>query len=420
MADTKGRPGALAPEHWAMLLVLGMAGFFEGYDAAAFAVALPAIRESFGLSQSGASAWLSLVFLGALPALLVARYADVGGRRRLLLASIVGYSFFTGLTALSPNIGFFVYVQFITRLFLNAEYAIALTIVAEELPASSRGFGFGWLAMVSASGAASAAALYGLVFAPLDVSWRWLFVITIAPITVVPFLRRTVSETRLYTSSAERPRSPWYELLRPPHLQWTVLVVITDFLMALAIVGEVFAIDYMQTDRGLTATRANLVLMGASILAIPALLFAGSLSDRYGRKAVGCSFGAVGVLGSLGFFLLGRSPVVLFATLLVWQVGQFGAWPTLDAYSAELFPTELRALGGSIGLVGSVPGQFVSLAVASALIAVSGEISASFVVVSLGPVVALILFWMAFPETKGRDLADTSDLAVAYRPLKKS
>lgn len=398
--------GTLRPEHWLLLAVLGVAGFFEGYDSYVFSVALPQIRESFGLSQGQASLWLSVLFLGSLPAVFIARRADVHGRRRLLIASILGYSLFTGLTALAPSIGFFVTAQFVARLFLNAEVVLAWTMVAEELPASSRGFGFGWLAMLSAGGAAAGSLVFGALFVPIGVSWRWLYFVALPPLAVAVCFRRFLPETSRYASARESGElhSHWHAILREPHRKWFVLVGGTDLLFALATIADVFAIDFMQTNRGLSATQANLIIVAAGVLAIPVIVWAGSLSDRYGRKQVGCFFGALSFVGIFGFFYASRGPIDLFFFLLVTLIGQFGAWPTLDAYTSELFPTGLRAFAASFSSLWRVVGESLSLVIGSALIAGTGSLGPTAVILSGGPLLAVVIIWRRFPDTNGLEL----------------
>ncbi len=99
---------ALEPEHRFLLLILGCTSLFDGFDRGIVQIALPQIRETFGLSQSTMSLWLVGVYVGALPALLITRRADKVGRKQLLMFSIVGYMTATGLTALAPNIETFV------------------------------------------------------------------------------------------------------------------------------------------------------------------------------------------------------------------------------------------------------------------------------------------------------------------------
>jgi hypothetical protein len=47
---------------------------------------------------------------------------------------------------------------------------------------------------------------------------------------------------------------------------------------------SVFVIDFMQTQRHLSAPAANLILVSAGALAIPVLVGAGAISDRLGRN----------------------------------------------------------------------------------------------------------------------------------------
>jgi putative MFS transporter len=411
---------ALSAEHWLLLFVLGIAGFFEGYDSFIFTVALPQIRDSFGLSQSGASLYLSLLFLGSLPAVLVTRYADIYGRRRLLVVSIIGYSLFTAVTAAAPTMGFFVGSQFVARLFLNAECALAWTMVAEELPARSRGFGFGWLTMSSAVGAAMGSALYGAVYAPLGVSWRALYVVALPPLAAVLFFRRRLSETKRYRTAEKTGRlaQSWNAILRPPHRRWIALVGTTDLLFGLAALADVFTIDFMQTDLGLSATESNLMVVVAGLLAIPFLLAAGALSDRYGRKLVGCSFGLLSVFGAVGFYLFAHGGIAMFVCLSLMLIGQFGAWPTLDAFYAELFPTGLRAFAGSSALLFRVPGEFLSMVFGAALIAPIGGLGRTAVILTMGPLAAVAIIWRFFPETHGRELEDINqDSPLALDPI---
>lgn len=252
------RPGKLLASsrllerrHWFLLSVLGTASFFEGYDFYIISVALPQIRETFDLTQAEASAALRFLYLGALPAILVSRRADLFGRRRLLIFSILGYTVATGTTALAPTIALFVTLQFCARLFMNAESALAWTMVAEEFPAGARGFGFGWLAMLTALGAGLGALLYGTVFAPLGVSWRWLYVAGIPPLLLIAFFRRRLPESRRFAAARDEGSlaAHWHEILRKPYRRSLVLVCLTVFLGALTTQAGLFpSISWRPTE----------------------------------------------------------------------------------------------------------------------------------------------------------------------------
>jgi MFS transporter, putative metabolite:H+ symporter len=400
----------LTSEQWFLLVVLGVADFFQGYDSFIITAALPQIRETFGLTQSSASLWFAIPILGAVPAVWFSRHADVRGRKRLLGFSIVGFTIFTAATALAPNVGTFVGLQFGAQLFLTVEGAIAWTMVAEELPADQRGFGFGWLAMLTALGSGLASIFYGGLFAPLHWSWRWLYVIALPPLATLTWLRRRLPESRRFEAAQTSGRlaSHWHEILRPPIRRWLVLVCVTATLGALTTQAGVFTIDFLEKDRHIGATAANFILVGAGALAVPFLVGSGALSDRYGRKLVGCSFGVVSVVGGIWFFLLAHGPWQLFFALLLVFIGQFGSWPTLGAFGSELFPTAHRALAGAWSNVARVAGQSMSFVVGGILITVTGNLSETAIILGFGPFVALLIIWLAFPETKGRELEEIS------------
>jgi putative MFS transporter len=417
--ETNADARRLTREHWFLLRVLGVAAFFEGYDLFVVTAALPDIRATFSLSQSEASLWLGLPVLGAIPAVWLSRRADVHGRRRFLWISIIGFTLFTAATAAAPTVLAFVALQFAAVLFLTTEGALTWTMVAEELPASSRGFGFGWLAMLTALGSGLASILYGGLFTPLGLSWRWLYVIALPPLGLVAFLRRRLPESHRFTAAATEGRlaSHWHEILRPPHRRWVILVCLTAFLGALATQAGVFTIDFLQEDRHMGPTAANFILVGSGAAAIPFLVGSGALSDRYGRKAVGCTFGLLSVVGGFGFFFVARGAWQLFFSLLLLFVGTFGSWPTLGAFGSELFPTAHRALAASWSGVARVLGQSMSFVLGSALIALTGELSIAAVVLGAGPLIAFVLIWVFFPETMGRELEDISGEApVPFMP----
>ncbi len=411
--------GALTPRHWFLLWVLGAASFFEGYDLDIVTVALPQIRETFGLTQATASIWLSVLYLGALPALFVSRWADRLGRRRVLLFSLTCYTVATGLTAFTPDIATYAAAQFVARLFLNAETAIVWTMVAEELPADSRGFGFGWLAMLTALGAGMSAILYAVAFHPNNLSWRWLYVVGIPPLLAITFLRRRLPESRRFEAARADGRLArhWHEIVRAPHRRWLFLVCLTAFLGALATQIGVFTIDFMQTERGLSVAASNLILVAAGLPGIPVFLFAGTLSDHYGRKIVGCSFSVLGFLGAIGFFFGPAHPASLWAFLALTFIGQMGAWPTLGAYGTELFPTALRSQAGAWATVFRVTGQFVSFQVGALLITALHGLPRTALVLGAGPLVTVFVFALFFPATHGRELEDITDDHAPLPPI---
>jgi MFS transporter, putative metabolite:H+ symporter len=405
-------------QHWRLLWLLGAASFFEGYDFNVVTVALKPLRATFGIGQGTASVWIAVIYLGALPAVIAARRADLRGRRELLLWSIVGYTLATAATALAPELHSFVAFQFVGRFFLVLQVSLSWTMVAEELPAGARGFGFGWLAMLSALGTGWSAILWGTLLHPLGLSWRWLYIAALPVLVVVGAMRRTLVETGRYRAAAAELESPRVsrDILRPPYRQRLLLLCVAGMLANLTAQATVYVVDFMQTQRHLSASSASLTLVASGALAIPVLLISGSVSDRLGRKPVVCSFLLVSVLGFGCFFYLARGELALLASLALVYIGVFGSWPTGTGFGTELFPTTLRAFGNSFGAGAKYLGQAISFLVAGALIGGSGNLSRAVLILSAGPLLAAGLIAVFFPETGGRELEEISSEAQPRAP----
>ena len=399
----------LTREHWFLLLVLGSTNFFDGYDRGIIAVALKQIRGSFHLSQTTASLYLGALYLGALPAVALTRSADRVGRRQLLIGALIGYTVATGLSAAAPNAPLFGVCQFVARFFITAEGAIVWTMAAEELPAGARGVGFGWLAMTSAVGVGVGALLFGAVISPLHLSWRLLYVAGVPPLFAIGWLRRKLPESRRFLRAKQEGSlaESWRDIFAANYRRWLVLVLGTAFLAELVVQASSFALDFLQTQRHLSASTASFMLVAAGVPSIPLMVAAGALSDHYGRRLVGCAFAVVSVVGALGFFWIPAGPWVLLPFMSLALVGQAGFNPTFSAYTAELFPTSVRSQSTAWASVVRVAGDAASFGIAALLLYLThNRFPLTVTVLGLGPLAAVALFWFKFPDTHGRELED--------------
>ncbi|HEY3144262.1 MAG TPA: MFS transporter [Acidimicrobiales bacterium] len=408
------RESGLERRHFVLLALLGAAAFFDGYDSAVKTLALTQIRESFDLSKSAAAAMLAVVYFGALPAMFLTRYADRIGRRRMLVWSVMGYTVFSGLTALAPNAAAYSSLQFCQQVFLVAEGALVWTMAAEELPAKARGLGFGILGMLIALGTGAAAILYGGIFESFHEGWRWMYVVGVPPLLAVAVLRRNLPESQRFEAAKDGGRlaERWQQIFAPPYGRWLVLVVITTCLLQFATQAGAFAIDFLQTDRGISTGLANFMLVMAGLPGIPIMVVAGSLSDRFGRRVVGCGFGLASMVGGLGFFWLPGGFPVLLVCMSVMLIGTLGSFPVLSTFVTELFPTGLRSSATSWSGTATVLGRTVSLGLGAILLQFVNQ-SWTATLLGGGTLIGIVLVAAAFPDTHGKELEETSGEEIA-------
>ena len=114
--------------------------------------------------------------MAAVGAMLICASADLVGRRRLLLVTILGQAIATLATAFTGDYHQFVAAQFVTRLFGYAEEMLCFVVVAEEMEARARGWANGTMSAMDFTGAGVASLVFAFVNV-LPYGWRAIYVI---------------------------------------------------------------------------------------------------------------------------------------------------------------------------------------------------------------------------------------------------
>src|SRR5258708_7938053 len=232
-----GRTPPFAKRQRRVFLIASTAGFFDQYDRALLSLALKQIQAGLKIAESHLGTMLSVVRLGYLLSLLLTPFADVFGRRRLLLYTVMGYTVFTGLSAIAPGERTFVAFQIVARAFAGAEASVAMVIVAEEVDAAHRGWAIGLLGGVSLVGYGLAAIVFALINV-IPFGWRGLYAIALAPLVLIIPLRRVLPESARFEKEqleGIEPLNVWDPLVRlyTAYPQRLMLMLSTSFLSAM-------------------------------------------------------------------------------------------------------------------------------------------------------------------------------------------
>ena len=142
-----GRPWylLLTRYHWFVLVVAALGWLFDTMDQQLFNLArTPAITELLGSGASkteidayGAYATSIFILGWATGGLFFGILGDRIGRARVMLLTILIYSLFTGLSALSVTVWDFAFYRFLTGLGVGGEFAVGVALVAEVMPTSA-------------------------------------------------------------------------------------------------------------------------------------------------------------------------------------------------------------------------------------------------------------------------------------------
>ncbi|HLI78583.1 MAG TPA: MFS transporter, partial [Candidatus Binataceae bacterium] len=406
---------------WTLLALLMSVTIFEGYDVTIFHLCTPDIAKSFHLDDRAVGTMASFVRLGGMIAFFIVMLSDRIGRKPIMSMTVLFYAGFTFLTAISRGLWSFTAFQSGAQIFLSAEFGVAIIMISEEFPDSARGRGVALLHMVGLLGVVAGGFLYGRV-ADSSFGWRGMYFIGIAPLLLVAFLRRSLRETGRFEAiraTRKAARTNFGALIanafapfRGPYRGRLLLVAL--LWNSVGLVGTpavTFFSLYAKRDHHWTSTQIGQAVVLAYIIGSFGHLAAGWMLDRVGRKATISLTYIVGAVAIFALFQTATHGSML--TSMVITVVSFQAARTATAtYSAELFPTEIRATSYSMTV--NLLGAIASLATPFTIGVLShsmGGLGNAVAVVSIGPVIGAVIVMLFAPETRGASLEELSAAA---------
>jgi MFS family permease len=391
--------------------------------------------------------------------LVFGMYGDRLGRVKTLTYTILLYSIFTGLSALSQGPYDYCAYRFLTGLGVGGVFAAAVSLLAETMPSHARPFTLGLMQALSAVGNITAALLFialgllelngyldGLRSVGLN-AWRVLFLIGLVPAILVIFIQRRLKEPESWVQAkaaadagAGKKLGSYGELFGGG---WITKHAILGMLLAfVGVVGlwgiAFFAVDLQQMifnktyneeadAMGLTGkARADyiagqrIIWAGVTSLAINIGAFIGMsgfswLASRIGRKPA-FTITLFAAAGSVALVFMGmktRTDIIWMNVVMgICMLALFGGYAV---YLPELFPTRLRATGTSfcynvgrfIAATGPLLLGFLTTSVFAYTKSEGDSMPFRYAGLAMCSVFALGLFVLPFlPETKDKPLPE--------------
>lgn len=334
---------------------------FDIADSALFSLAkVPMLTEMLGgeagykLNGAALEGTIQMVFLlgWSLGGLIFGVLADRWGRTRTLIATILLYCIFTGLTALCRTPEQVMVLRFLTGLGIGGEWAAGAALVAEAFPDRSRAPAASVLQSAAAFGPALAAvANLGLAHQ----GWRALFLIGVLPAVMTVFIRLKVGqEEEQPVPKVEEPKFPLAEVFQSPPLRRNAIVALAMGFAGIAGAGTVtYWLPNLvkAASSGLAAdaiaqrqSYATFAMHGGTLLGV--ILFPW-LCERIGRRL---AFGLFFALSPLSIWMAaqvagGNSYGSLLLAAPLMSFFSIGLSSGFGLYFPELFPKRVRATG---------------------------------------------------------------------------
>ena len=327
-------------------LVLGLLwiAFFTAYlDRTNVTIAGPALMQHFGFGPAIFGAVLAAFTGGyALMQIPGGMLADRFGAKRVLIAALLIWSLFTGLTGLATSLALLIAIRFAFGLGEGIESGAHFRALGERFTSLERSSASGLFHTALALGPAVAAPLASFLLVTLG--WRALFVWFAVPgVIVAAIVWRFFPERAARDDLENEPRAESAQSAAPP---WSAFVAYLFFNIAfwgllgwmptylnetrhieLKALGAAASLPYLAGFAGLLVLgalghgvfyRQRALLTGAAYLLAGAGLFAAYRAESAGASLAGLSFAAFFLYGGFAPFwavVLDAVPVGLRGTI---------------------------------------------------------------------------------------------------------
>jgi MFS family permease len=390
------------------LVAATLGWMLDAFDVTLFAMTLPAVRASLGLSATAAGVLGSVTLVaGAAGGLLFGWIADRYGRTRALMLSVILYSVFTAACGLAQDFWQLVAFRVLLGFGMGGEWASGAALVSESWETEHRGKALGFMQSGWAVGYAAAALVNGLVQPAYG--WRAVFFVGILPAFLTIWIRRRVEEPPIWRSrgAVVKPvdgiRSLFAGALAPLTIALTFMNACTLF----AWWGfYLWLPSYLVQPVAQGGVGLQLLSSSGFILVMQAGMWVGYVtfgfvSDRFGRKPAYVTY-LVMAAALLTVFLSTKNATLLLALgpfVAFFATGYFSGF---GAVTAEVYPTAIRATAQgftyNLGRLASALAPFT----VGTLAQTHGFGTA--LSLSSGAFLLAAFTWIWIPETRGRRL----------------
>jgi putative MFS transporter len=371
--------------HLKLLLIGGLGLAFEALDAGIIAFIIPSLRTQWGLSGTEVGWIASSTYVGFLVgALLSGILGDRYGRKTVMLWALLLFCVATFANAFAHNFHAFYILRMIAGIGMGAEGAIIAPYLAEFVSSRYRGRFTGALAGFFSFGFVLSA-LLGYFIVPLsDDGWRWIMVIASIPVVFLLWWRRSLFESPRWLEDVGRTQEAanicthieesvqrstgrplpapvaepkatnststsgtWAKfaaLFGAEHGRTTMVIWTLWISVLFCYYAFLVWIPSLLVARGFTVTRSFSFTILIYLSQIPGYYSAAYFNDKIGRKYTILAYMVVSCLAALGLaFASGDSDIIMLSMLL--SFGMNGIVAAQYTYTAEIYPTSIRATG---------------------------------------------------------------------------
>lgn len=444
----------IRPAHVALLIVMSIAVTIDGMKPAAFTFVIPGAEAEYGLrgplNPTAHALPIGLYPLSGITGTMLGSFIwgwmgdRIGRRASILLAAILFIA--SSTCGVMPQYWMNLVCCFIMGLAAGGMLPIGFALVSETVPRRHRG----WMMVVSGSNILTALLLVSLLAStlasPAHFGWRMLWLISLPTGLLMIGLNHWLPESPRYLLERGRDEearavmrrygavlvdsvpevtanqnlaTSCKDLFKRPFFGLTGAIVLLALSIGISQYGFQQWMPSNLQRLGFSAVAASTLLRNATIIGLPFCIPVALIYHWWGSKRTTLSLAGLIAVGLAAFVLLGNQVIsnrnLLYVLLVVPLCGVNVLNAVLAAYTAEVYPTAIRARGSGVSAGATKTGGVAILSLV--LIAFAAPSIRMTAALGMVPMAAALIALGSFgPETRHKQLEQITTEEMSKQP----
>ncbi|MEF3353900.1 MFS transporter [Paenibacillus sp. GYB006] len=342
-----------------IIFLLFIGNLFSAFDRFVINFGVVQISEEFQLSASASGLILSIFFLGyAIMQIPGGWLSDRFGEKIVLFISIVGFSIFTGLTAIAWSFSSLLVIRFLFGLAEGSFFPAGSKLISTSIEENKRSRAMS----VFLSALTVAGVIAPILTTTMLVQFGWrtmfliigmigLFIAVLYWVFLKPnILKQRVENNNFITRQGELPAKGNIKVLLRTHMIWSLMIASFGYGFISWGISS-WMPTYLVNERGISLSSLGILQMIPAVSGIIFFLIAGAVMDKVKsgqEKWFGAFSGiALAITVYLMFHASSITGVIIFQSL----IPVFSAFLSVIIYSLPIKRLPEETSGSAVGLV---------------------------------------------------------------------
>ena len=325
----------------------------DSYDMQIFSFLLPVIMATWTLTQTevGLIGTVALV-VTALGGWIAGILADRYGRVKILMFTIIWFTFFGVLAGFAQNYEQLLVARTLQGLGFGGEWAVGAALMAEAVQAKHKNKAVGFVQSGMALGWAASVIVATVLISALPPEWSWrvVFWTGVIPAFIVIFIRRNVKESKEFVNDVEKntamtERASFVTVFKKQYLRSTIFSSLLVVGLQAACYAILIWIPTLMNVRGLSPSSKIVTILIMALGAFAGFMFTSYLADKIGRKKTLIGMAILSWIVTVVYMLIAMNEYITLALGFFVGFSSIGMFAALGPFLSDLFPTHVRTTG---------------------------------------------------------------------------